>query len=105
METLTKESISMNVEKANKQDSSELIKREQLKDTPFTMISIEDDKWFGTMGEYRMTEEYNSRGELEDALRCITWNRLIQVIMVLDEIKSKDKDFKNKVKPKKTKIK
>lgn len=102
METLTKESISMNVEKANKQGSSELVQREQLKNTPFTMIGLEN-RWFGTMGEYRMTEEYESKEELENELSNITWNRIIQVMMVLDEIKSKDKEFVNKTKT--TKIK
>lgn len=99
METLTKESTTMNVEKANKKDSgSELVKRYQLKDTPFTVISLEDKEHFGIMGEYRVTESMKSRGEVEDELKCITWNRIIQVMMVLEDIKSKDKDFNKKVK-------
>jgi len=94
METLTKESTSMNVEKANKQESGnkELIERYPVKESPFTVITIED-KHFGVMGEYKMTEDYKSRGECEDELRRITWNRIIQVMMVLDQIRKKDKEF------------
>jgi len=103
METLTKESTSMNVVKADKENSSEqLVERVVIENTPFTMIGL-DGRWFGSMGEYRMTEEFESKGECEDELKCITWNRIIQVIMVLDEIKSKDKEFNNKVKTTKTK--
>ena len=103
METLTKESTSMNVKEVNRQGSSEeLVKREQIKDTPFTMIGM-DGKWFGTMGEYRMTEQFDNKGELEDSLKCITWNRIIQVMMVINEIKENDKGFNNKVKTTKTK--
>jgi hypothetical protein len=102
METLTKESTSMNVVKANKENSSEqLVERETIENTPFTMIGL-GGKWFGSMGEYRMTEEYDSKGECEDELKCITWNRIIQVMMVLDEIKSKDKELNNKIKTTKT---
>jgi hypothetical protein len=50
------------------------------------------------MGEYRMTEEYKSRGECEDELKQITWNRIIQVMMVINEITNKDEKFANKMK-------
>jgi hypothetical protein len=83
-----------------------MIERWPIPESPFTVISIED-KHFGVMGEYRITEEGKSRGEIEDELKCITWNRIIQVMMILDEIKKKDKEFnkkvENKLKTKKTK--
>jgi len=98
METLTKTSTSNNVEKANNSNSNtEIIERFPVKDSPFTVITV-DDKHFGVMGEYRMTENYKSRGECEDELRTITWNRIIQVLMVLNEITSKDKKFAKDVK-------
>jgi hypothetical protein len=76
-----------------------MIERWQVPNSPFTVISLEN-KHFGVMGEYRVTDEMKSRGEVEDELKCITWNRIIQVMMILDEIKSKDKDFNKKVKNK-----
>ena len=89
----------MNVEEVNNNDYSkntEMVERWPIKDSPFTCITIED-KHFGVMGEYRVTEEMESRGAVEDELRSITWNRIIQVMMILDEIRKKDKDFDEKV--------
>jgi hypothetical protein len=98
METLTKESTSTNVKEVNKKESgSELVERWQIPNSPFTVITIEGERHFGVMGEYRVTEEMKSRGEVEDELKCITWNRIIQVMMILEEIRKKDKDFDKKV--------
>jgi hypothetical protein len=106
METQMLDSTVTHVEGANKSESSEMIERWQIPNSPFTVISIEN-KHFGVMGEYRITEECKSRGEVEDELKCITWNRIIQVMMILEEIKKKDKEFnkkvENKLKTKKTK--
>jgi hypothetical protein len=98
METLTKKRTSMNVKKADKEESSMMIERNPIEGSPFTVITLEENTHFGVMGEYRVTEEKNSRGEVEDELRCITWNRIIQVMMILEEIKGKDKNFDKKVK-------
>lgn len=98
METLTKEQSLTNVESlTNKDSGSEMVERNLIEGSPFTVISVED-KHFGVMGEYRVTEEMKSRGEVEDELRCITWNRIIQVMMILEDIRGKDKEFDKKVK-------
>ncbi len=91
--------MSMNAKKADKKGSGneELIERRPIENSPFTVISVEG-KHFGVMGEYRITEEKGNRGEVEDELRCITWNRIIQVMMILEEIRGKDKKFDKKVK-------
>ena len=88
----------MNVEKANKKDcgNKQLIERFPIKETPFTVISLED-KHFGVMGEYRMTEDFKNRGECEDELKTITWNRIIQVVMVLEQIRQNDEEFNKKI--------
>lgn len=98
METLTKKPTSNNVEKTDSSKlNTEIIERFPVENSPFTVISI-DNRHFGVMGEYRMTEDYESRGECEDELKCITWNRIIQVLMVINEITNKDKDFAKDVK-------
>lgn len=97
METLTKRSTSKNVEKQTRQKSSELVKRKIVEDSPFTIITV-DGKSFGVMGEYRVTENKNKVEEVEEELKNITWNRIIQVMMILEEIRTKDKEFDNKVK-------
>ena len=76
----------MNAEEVVNKDSSETIKREDVKDSPFTIITIEG-KSFGTMGEYRLTEEGNIK-DIRKQLKTITWNRVIQVVMLLDEMKN-----------------
>lgn len=90
----------MNVKKADKKDSGskQMVERTEIKDTPFTVISLEGKEHFGVMGEYRVTEGMESKGHVEDELKRITWNRMIQVMMIIDEIKSKDKDFNKKLK-------
>jgi hypothetical protein len=88
----------MDVKEVNKKDSGneQVIERFPIENSPFTVISVDEDH-FGVMGEYRMTENYKSRGECEDELKCITWNRIIQVMMVLEQIRNKDKDFNNEI--------
>lgn len=72
---------------ANKTDSkecnSELVEREEVENTPFTVITA-GSKTFGVMGMHRITE-YGTKEEIRKELKEITWNRLIQVIMLLTE--------------------
>ena len=50
----------------SKQKSEELVKREDIDKTPFTIISVDKGKtWFGTLGKYRITEEYKSKTALK----------------------------------------
>ena len=81
-----------NVEKVAKEGSSkeELIKRVQIKDSPFEVIT-QDGYSFGVMGNYRLTEKSNDAKEVAKELKKITWNRIIQIVMILDEVKSKIK--------------
>ena len=68
------------------QKGSELISRKEVKDTPFTIISLNDkSQHFATLGEYRITEIYDKVNKAEEEVVKITWNRLIQVIMILQE--------------------
>jgi translation elongation factor P/translation initiation factor 5A len=81
-----------NVEKVAKKGSSkeELIKRVQIKDSPFEVIT-QDGYSFGVMGNYRLTEKSNDAKDIEKQLKKITWNRIIQIVMILDEVKNKIK--------------
>tara|TARA_B110000977_G_scaffold197660_1_gene280764 strand:+ start:2276 stop:2566 length:291 start_codon:yes stop_codon:yes gene_type:complete len=85
-ETKGLKQLQVNAEEVVSKDSSETIKREDVKDSPFTIITIEG-KSFGTMGEYRLTEEGNIK-DIKKQLKTITWNRIIQVVMLLDEMKN-----------------
>ena len=85
-ETKGLKQLQVNAEEVVNKDSSETIKREDVKDSPFTIITI-DGKSFGTMGDYRLTEEGNIK-DIKKQLKTITWNRIIQVVMLLDEMKN-----------------
>jgi len=77
----------LNVKEADNKDSnSEIIKRKDIKNSPFIVITVEKGS-FGTMGKYRITEIYETPEEVEEELKEITWNRIIQVIQLLTENK------------------
>jgi hypothetical protein len=97
METKVKQ-LHTNVNGTDKKKSSkntELVKRDSIKDTPFEIITIEG-KSFGAMGDYRITEEKKTAKEVEKELSKITWNRIIQIIMILDEVKNRNINEKTK---------
>ena len=81
-----------NAEKTHSKDSgtseNQTIKRVEIADSPFHVITI-DGMSFGVMGDYRLTEKSASEAEVRKELSKITWNRIVQVIMLLDEVKNK----------------
>ena len=68
----------------------ELIERIEIEGSPFTLVKIDREIFIG-MGQYRLTEVFNidekSVEELVAETEKISWNRLIQVIMILQESK------------------
>ncbi len=79
----TNEQIGLGIDDA-KEKAEELIKRTDIKDSPFTVIETEG-KIFGTMGQYRVTEVMDSFEECKEELEKFSWNRVMQVIMLLNE--------------------
>ena len=92
MEDTKVKQLQPNAKKTNEESlSEELIKRKQITDSPFEVIT-RDGYSFGVMGNYRLTEQNYSKNqvkEVSEELEKITWNRVVQVIMILDEIKDK----------------
>lgn len=79
------------VSKAEEQ-KEELVKRVEVEDTPFTIVRV-DGLWFGTMGEYRLTEQFENFADCQDAVSKFSWNRVVQVMMLLvDKLKAVDLD-------------
>lgn len=82
--------ISSNAKEAHNTNlnSTELIKKEEVENTPFTIVTTENEI-FAVMGEYRVTEKYDKNeygvGQLKAMVQEITWNRLVQVIMIINE--------------------
>ncbi len=88
----------VNAEKTHSKDSgtseNQTIKRVEIPDSPFHVITIEGQS-FGVMGDYRLTEKSASEAEVREELSKITWNRIVQVVMLLEEVRTK---INNKIK-------
>ncbi len=93
MEVIQKKQYT-NVENTSKPDSGneEMVKRTKIENSPFEIIEMEGYA-FGTMGQYRITDKGNSVKEIKEELEKITWNRLIQVVMILNEVNDKNKEI------------
>ncbi len=89
MEETKIKQLHTNVNGTDKENSGEeLVKRENIEDSPFQIITQEGYS-FGVMGEYRVTDKDNDKSKIKKELKKITWNRIVQVIMILDELKTK----------------
>ncbi len=85
MEHITSKKEQQKSQKTSKLNSnSELIKRKKIKNTPFVIITI-NEKSFGTLGKYRITETYKTTKKCEEILQKITWNRITQIMLLLIE--------------------
>jgi hypothetical protein len=71
-------------------ENTELIERFELENSPFTIITT-DEGSFGAMGKYRITEP-GEKSDIEKELNEITWNRIVQVMLILIETKPNFKD-------------
>lgn len=73
----------MNVGNPNNSNSnSELIKRTEVENTPFTVITIENES-FVTLGKYRLTEKFETEKEAIESASKITWDNIMQVITIM----------------------
>lgn len=70
--------------KESSSKNEELIKRKQIKDSPFSIITTEEGS-FGCIGKYRITEPKETEEEIEKELSKMTWDRIVQVILILIE--------------------
>lgn len=88
---MKKSDTDMNVKEADNSNlNSELIQRDEVKDTPFMIITIEDKGSFGALGEYRITETYKTKEAVRQEVEKITWNRVIQVMMIINDKMEKE---------------
>lgn len=77
----------------DKQDSSrQLVEKIEIENTPFTAIRV-DEKWFITMGKYRLTEPIDNKEEALAAGIDESWWRIMSVIkaMILQHEEDKEK--------------
>lgn len=82
--------------------AEELVKRYEVRETPFTVIETEG-KIFGTLGRYRITEPYEIddngteaetlRNRVKEECKRITWDRIIQTMMIVLDQQEEIKNF------------
>lgn len=94
-----------NIERIEKGDTKQLLEQHRIANTPFTAVKFED-KWFLTMGKYRLTEPLKSKHECEQEAKDASWNRLMAIMKIVimeheaekelvSNLKTKDETFKN----------
>jgi len=67
--------------------SEELITKTKVKNTPFEVITNnETGKSFGAFGMYKITEEFDNMTACKDDLKKITWDKIIMVISLINEM-------------------
>lgn len=66
----------------NESNSNELIERVPIEDTPFTAIRY-DNKWFLTMGKYRLTEPTDSLEQIQEDAQRADWARVMQIMQIM----------------------
>lgn len=81
----------LSVDLGPNEQAEELIKRTEVKDTPFQVIQT-DDKVFGVMGKYRLTEPLEDSEEnklkIMNELLVINWNKILNVILCVMDTES-----------------
>jgi hypothetical protein len=85
MEIKASSNTQTSVETLNNKDSNyEIFQHEQVEETPFTIIKHEN-KYFGVLGNHRITQLFDTKEECEADLKDINWNRVMQVIWAVVE--------------------
>lgn len=63
-------------------ENNEIIEVIEIKNTPFTAIK-EENKWFITMGKYRLTNQLKSLEECKKAIKKDPWTIIMQVCLIM----------------------
>lgn len=89
--------IRTNAKKTDKENSSsKLIEREEVENSPFTIVSEEGKGHYVIMGDYRLTEATENKEELIKDINEKNWNFLTTVIGTLIDAIDRIKTIKTK---------
>lgn len=88
----TQSGMTMDVEETNqnKQVSSELIKIKHVKETPFTIVTVEENKVFIALGQARMTDYKENIEECEEMINNKSWELIMAMVGRISEIVYKE---------------
>ncbi|AXH75535.1 MAG: hypothetical protein [Microviridae sp.] len=77
-----KSSESTNTADKRTSSSNEMLEKVPIEGTPFHAIRF-DQKWFLTMGHYRISEEMNSLKEVQEDAKDASWIRIMQIMNIM----------------------
>jgi len=79
----------------NSEKSKELIIREEIKNTPFMLINdTEKNIYFGTFGNYKITEDYLTKEHVIEKLTNITYENIITLCTIICDVINKQNNNK-----------
>lgn len=70
-----------------KPESTELFTKEEIENSPMTIIG-KDGVYFGTLGQYKITEDFMTPEGVKENL-TINWNNIIKITTIINEILKK----------------
>lgn len=68
--------------KTHQSNPRELLEQIPIEDTPFIALRI-DDKWYLTLGKYRLTKELPTLEAVQEETKNTTWMRIMQIIQIM----------------------
>ncbi len=71
--------------KEGTEKGEELLTKVQIKDSPFVVVE-EKGKFYGLVGKYRLTEECDTREKAIEETTKMTWDNLIKVMIVIQDM-------------------
>lgn len=78
-------------ENTNNSNSSEIIEREQIENSPFTIVGNQETGYFITMGPYRLHEPVATKEDVMNYLLRNTYNVILDMIIIVNEINKNSK--------------
>ena len=90
MNELAKSNVNESSDTSANETDKETYLSSNVPNTPFQVINAED-KYFVCLGNYRISEMFNTIGEAEEDAQKIDWNRIITIITIaIRKIKVED---------------
>lgn len=67
------------------QEKTELVTRENIPNSPLWIVGYED-KYYGLLGNYRLTEPMDTKEEVRELIEPMTWDNITRLIQIVIEL-------------------
>lgn len=72
-----------NIENNPNSNSSPLIIREPIENTPFWIVGTEEKGYMAVMGKYKITEQFTTKEEVKQEIIKKDWEVIIKVVSII----------------------